>query len=549
MPQKVIKVIKKIAEAGGGCLIALGLLLSAGCSDARVSSDSLLRPPRPTGDKAAIQEVISAQVGGSYTLKYPQQGEYRSAVILRNEGTADEYALALYTTENDTRLNASIIAGRDNGWHCIGSFANNGSGVDRVMFYDIDGDKKEEVLIGWTAYNTSRKSLTAYSIGQDEVYEMTIDEAYDELVVTDMTNDRSDDIVLLSLSTQEQPSKVVLLQYSDQDQRPVGNCSLELDAEVTSFANVQVGEVAVHTEPLDDTSASARTETSGQSGQAESSKPKVSKPESSKPESSKSEVSKSEASKSEVSGQESSVQEAGLPETSQPEASEPEIIEPETVGVSRNTRGIVVDGKRSDNTFCTQMIYFDQAKGELINPIDPLNKVSKNNFSNPTLRTDAVFCQDINGDNVIDIPMVSQMNASVDENPTAVCTMTSWSNYDASTRKMITVENTVMNLKDGYCFTLPERWVGAVTARSNAETRELSFYLWNSKTASLGDRLLTVYRFNEQQWKDNKNENLLRLELQQENKTIVCAVELLVTSAADAMNLSESELQQAIRAL
>ena len=207
--------IKKGKQAAAVMLLSLGMMLPSGCSDAATGSDSLLRPPRPTGDKAAIQEIIASEAGGSYTLKYPQKGENRSAITLRNEDTEKEFALALYATENDTRLNVSIIACRKKEWRCLGTYTNTGSGVDRVMFYDVNGDKNEEIIIGWTSFNTSRKTLTAYSLQGDETFEMNIDETYDELIVSDLTNNQRDDILLLSLSTPESPSYATLLQYSE----------------------------------------------------------------------------------------------------------------------------------------------------------------------------------------------------------------------------------------------------------------------------------------------------------------------------------------------
>lgn len=110
---------KKVMTA---LLLSLSLLTAAGCSDAALGNDSLLRPPRPTGDKAAIQDIIASEAGGSYTLKYPQKGEYRSAITLRNEDTDKEYAIALYATEGDTKLNVSIISfDKKKEWKCLGT--------------------------------------------------------------------------------------------------------------------------------------------------------------------------------------------------------------------------------------------------------------------------------------------------------------------------------------------------------------------------------------------------------------------------------------------
>lgn len=579
-----------------GCLTA-GLLTFGGCSDAAMGSDSLLRPPRATGDKAAIQDIITNEAGGSYSLKYPQKGENRSAIIMRNENTDDEYALALYATENDTKLNASIITYEPDKkeWKCLGTYANTGSGVDRVMFCDINGDKREEIIIGWTAYNSTQKSLTAYSFKSDEVYEMSINETYDELVIDDITNNKCDDLVLLLLSTQETPSTATLLQYSEQDKRPVSTCSLELASDVIAFSNIVVGDVAIRPETTLSTATGDKPESGSSSQAAEmpsaddrSIKAEASAIQNSRPATasvSEEDVSMPEESVPSVSDDtEDSVPEGGqdtednVPEVSEDtEDSVPEVSQntedsvpeggqdTEDSEVSADTqktappgqgaiigmkRGVLVDGKRSDSTFCTQMIYFDVEQDELIDPINPADvRGTSGSYINPTGRSEAIFCRDIDGDGVLDIPVVSQMNASVDESGASVCNQVAWSNYDMIGKKLVPALYTVMNVKDGYYVRLPDRWNGHVTARSDAETRELSFYLWNSKTSSLGDKLLTIYRFTEQQWTEESQETYILPDVPTENSKAVLAAQIFKTNADDSLNLTAEEVKTLVFAL
>ncbi|MBQ9461042.1 MAG: hypothetical protein IJU51_03875 [Clostridia bacterium] len=558
-----MKNVKKISAM----LIAAGLLTLSGCSGLAADGNSLLRPPRPTGDKAAIQEIIAREAGGTYNLKYPQKGVNRSAITLRNENTDNEYALALYSTENDTKLNVSIIAYDQAEWKCLGTYTNNSSGVDRVLFYDINSDKREEIIIGWTNYNSAHKSLTAYSMDSEEVYEMTVDETYDELAIADMTNDAADDIVLLSLSTQDTPSVATLLQYSDLDKRPVGKYSLELDSEVIAFSNIVVGDVATNTEikpsEVKLTASSARVAPSDTSDDDEDSQEESSRQENTSKEEGSAEES---ADVSQKSGDESSSDDKSSADESS-EAEQPsETTEPEQSEESENSeesskavkpgpkkfdanavlskKGIVVDCKRSDNTFCTQMIYYDNLYDELIDPISRKNDGST--YINPTLRTEAVFSRDINGDDVIEVPVSVPMNAAADESGAAVCNLTSWCNYDARERKTNVAMNTVMNLKDGYYFVMPERWLGSVTARSDAETREMTFYLWNTKTSTLGDKLLLISRCTEQQWKESDHSGKILLKLSPGKSKAVYSAVIYLTSADEALNITESELQDSV---
>ena len=569
-------------------------LFFSGCSNISFGNDSMLRPPRATGDKAEIQEVLSKEAGGRYTLKYPQNGENRSAIIMHSDGKDQEYALALYSVDKDPKINMSVISSQNDTWSCIGTVSNACSEIDRVIFKDISGDKKDDIIVGWSTFNSSQKILTAYSIGQDELVGMKIDESYDEMVTADLINENEEDILLISLSTKDTPSMATLLQYSDKDKRPIGKYSLELDSDVVSFSQITVGTVAFNTDvdesnppvtdddgenrddPPDDASiqettqpesVSSDSDTAENKSDSGNSKPESYKPKNSKPESSKQENSKQESSKSESSKLESSKQESRENEISGQSSTEQEqsgSTEEESSAQERETptlyarnnkgeliselsrKGVVLDCVRKDGTKCTQMIYYDKIQDELIDPLVGHDKDASS--VNYTIRTDDVSAADINGDGIIDFPYVSGMMAEVDENGSNVCSLTSWQNYDASNRKMQQVMNTVMNIKDGYFFILPERWNGKVTARSSTETREMTFYLWNSKTLSKGDKLLSITRFTDQQWNDADRSEYAFLGNSASGKAVYAA-RIFDTSAADDMNIKRDEIRKCFRIL
>ena len=559
-------------------ITALLLLLASlsglgGCSGTSMGSDSLLRPPRATGDKAAIQDIISAEAGGSYTLKYPQKGENRSAIMMRNIDTDSEYALALYSTDNDTKLNVSIItySSDSDTWKCIGTYSNTGSGVDRVMFSDINGDKNDEIIIGWTSYNSAQKSLTAYSFKSEEAFEMVIDETYDELVTGDLTGDQTEDLLLLSLSTQEKPSMATLLQYSETDKRPVGTYSLPLDSEVIAFSNIMTSDVAANGENMRSTSAGDRTDSktapseksdgssaalTGQPLQQSSEKAETSQITSSAPAADPADRTSANAYLPSADT-ESSLQTSDQASNSRQQESSDTKESSHTAEHGNETSagaikcGVIIDGRRSDNTFCTQMVCYD-AQNDVLR--DPVNGTNESTYpypnNNPTQRSEAIFSRDINNDGVIEIPIVKQMSASVDENGASVCNQVEWNQYSAADDRLNTVLCSVMNLKDGYYVVIPKKWNGSVTARSNAETRELTFYLWNDKTSSLGDKLLTIGRFTEQQWnKMTEDTSYHPLGDPMENTNAVIAAQIFHTDAQDDLNITEDELSTLVFAI
>lgn len=446
--------INRIMKAVAACMISSAML--AGCSDISFGEQTLLRPPRATGDKAEIQTVIKEQAGSSYMLKYPQSGDYRSAVTMFEAGKDNkEYAVALYSTENDSKLNISVIAHDENKWECLGSFSNAGTGVDRIMFEDINNDGDKEILIGWSTYNSVQNTLSAYALENDTVREMAIDESYTELVIADITQDKSEDIVLLSLRNNQTPSTAKVLQYSEQEKRPIGKFVLELDSDVTAFANVECGKI------------------------------------------------------------------------------------------SGNKSGIVIDGEKSGGLLTTQVLWFDTKKQELCNPLVTVNDAGT--LTNVTTRKDVITSRDIDDDGIIEVPVVSQMSAPTDTDASTVCSVTSWRELNTKDGSLNVKLNTVMNYTDGYYFVMPESWSGSVTAISDAENRRMDFYIWSSKTSSIGDKLLSVYRFTGSEWNKAEQDDFVMINGTKSNGTeSVIAAEIFHTDSKDELNISKKEVKSSI---
>ena len=328
---------------------------------------------------------------------------------------------------------------------------------------------------------------------------------YDEIVVAGIINENEDDIITLLTSTETEPAKATIIKYSEKYMRPIGRYSIDLSTNnMISFANIMEGQVAVNTHSDGGFAFADSPEGDIYSGD----------------ESSDDEIYDGESSDSENDGY-------------------AEIAGPATAFFNDyNKKGIVVDGMREDGSYCTDIIYYDIAGDRLVNP---LSIPSASSYINPTVRKDQIYSQDINGDAVIEVPVVTQMPAAVDEKAANICTLTSWQNYDASRNKLKTVMNAVMYLKDGYYFKMPDRWLGNVTARSNAESRELTFYKKEKKKSVLGDKLLTIHRYTEQQWNEADNTKMIRLSDPVLGKAVYAA-EIFTTDKDENINITAKEL-------
>ena len=63
-------------------IMALSVAVLSGCSASFTDGGNMMRPPRPTGDKAEIQNIIEEKAGSGFIFVYPQTGDYRSAVTM-----------------------------------------------------------------------------------------------------------------------------------------------------------------------------------------------------------------------------------------------------------------------------------------------------------------------------------------------------------------------------------------------------------------------------------------------------------------------------------
>ena len=79
--------------------LAATVLLAAclsGCSWFGMDAENLMQPPKPTGEREAIYQLLEAEAASGFTLKYPVNGDYRSAIIMNQNGEEAGEAIAFF---------------------------------------------------------------------------------------------------------------------------------------------------------------------------------------------------------------------------------------------------------------------------------------------------------------------------------------------------------------------------------------------------------------------------------------------------------------------
>lgn len=226
-------------------LLVLSLIAVTALSGCEVSFSSaeLIHPPKTVGNEAEIQQLIEKSAGGSYMLKYPQSGNYRSAIIMEdiNNDSVDE-AIAFYRTQHNNPVTHMVIM-RDNGshWEICCDYKTQYSDIDCIQFADYDYDGNKEIFAGFITYTAGVNELAVFDFNtqSNEAEYVQLTEFYNTFTTGDYDRDGAWEAMLLTLGTTDTEAKATLLDYDNNRLYPKASC--DLDADVTKFENVVSG--------------------------------------------------------------------------------------------------------------------------------------------------------------------------------------------------------------------------------------------------------------------------------------------------------------------
>ncbi len=196
-----IPVLAKITAA------LLTVMCLCGCDAQFFGGDrQLMRPPYPAGEEKNIQEELTRSLG-SFTLKYPKSGNYRSA-ILRADLTGDDKndALVFYRQDETKPISLAVLTQSGGKWKFVSKKEGEGGEIDRVLFGDVNCDGVNEIIVGWTIYSSGLNIISAYSLQDNALMTIDVKEyseskaanisvAYTDMQLYDFDNDGSEEII------------------------------------------------------------------------------------------------------------------------------------------------------------------------------------------------------------------------------------------------------------------------------------------------------------------------------------------------------------------
>ena len=200
-------------------------VLLCGCDKYLIGGESqLMRPPYPAGEARKIQEQLTKELG-VFTLKYPKNGDYRSAIIRVDlNGNGTEEALVFYRKDASEPISLAVLGQNEKGWQVLDTRKSEGGEVERVMFGNVNNDKCTEIIVGWTMYSTGLNIISAYSFNENRINPIDVREfsetqasnisvAYTDMQIHDFDNDGCDEIIASYINLSEVTATAKLIEF------------------------------------------------------------------------------------------------------------------------------------------------------------------------------------------------------------------------------------------------------------------------------------------------------------------------------------------------
>lgn len=213
--------MKKIVAIIISAVVCLSL---SGCDFNIASVDSLMRPPKLSGDSSLLQEAFEKSVNYSESIimKTPMSGENRSSYLFYDlDDDEKQEAFVFYSDPAiEDVAYVSTFKKIDGNWSCVSNIKGRGADIYEVNFADINGDGVKELVISWNS--SSQTELAKFSdFGSSRNRTMTIysyngsaltlikTEVFTKAFVDDLNGDNADELFVLNIDLSNQTKSTV----------------------------------------------------------------------------------------------------------------------------------------------------------------------------------------------------------------------------------------------------------------------------------------------------------------------------------------------------
>ena len=238
--------MKKIKTAA----ICLVSVFFSGCSAVNFTVDGLLNAPKLTSEQSEIHQALIQSVGSNITLKYPKNGENRSAYVIANiDDEPDNEALVFYeynsNSADDDGLRVNVLdKNADGEWYSVKELAGAGTDIDQVIISPMGDVNQIDVLVGYQTLGNDDKTLEIYNYDNGDFKRVGLD-TYSVLETLDINSDGFNELITIEKTTNSDTgavtAKASLLRM--QNGEIIKDEGIEMCSNVTSYVSSITGKL------------------------------------------------------------------------------------------------------------------------------------------------------------------------------------------------------------------------------------------------------------------------------------------------------------------
>lgn len=183
-------------------LLALIVLSFSGCGSLDLFSDNIMTAPSLSDTQSSIYALLGTD-NTNTTLMYPQNGDYRSAIIMK-DFTGDGYldAVGFTMREGESGITVTFMTESSAGiWTIISTIQSTSTQIDKVMFGDVTGDGVTDIVVGWGSAKGLANSASLYYYSGEGMSAYSLGHSYSEIELLDLNGNGNKDIFTVSVAT------------------------------------------------------------------------------------------------------------------------------------------------------------------------------------------------------------------------------------------------------------------------------------------------------------------------------------------------------------
>lgn len=236
-----MRIKKKITMA-----LAVCSLFMTGCSSVMsLGVDGLVAAPKLSDEQSVIHETLIKSVGDNISLKYPKNGDNRSAFLVANiDDEPTDEALVFYQLNNassgDAGVRINVMDQTDGGqWKSVFDLAGKGTDIDRVSIMSSGNKSVYNVVIGYSAMTMEGKTLQICRYDGKTFTPSVYDDTYSVMEIFDIDKDGRDEIVTVLNSPATATATAAVIESTSSSIEKTQ--TIPMSSDTVSFVSTTIG--------------------------------------------------------------------------------------------------------------------------------------------------------------------------------------------------------------------------------------------------------------------------------------------------------------------